>query len=325
MIMKYWLFAAAGLATAAIASPASAQEQLSVLVGSEGGTMYNVGAAITEIVNSKQDAVRANMTVGGGAANPARLGAGDGDFGFTFSNFALSAYNGKPPFNGESKDLRHVASFWDACYHQYISQELYDSGIKSWDDIIASEQPLAIGAGSPSSSTNEVSQIIVDAYGTSLDELANRGFKIAYTGAGASSQQLGSSQLDIWFHNTGDPNSSGIEVALSRDLTFMDLSDKAKAALAEAGFSPCTIPGGIYENIDEDHASMGTLGVLLAHKDTDPETVYSVLKIIQENIGTLANSQKLFASWTPEYGGSDYGLPLHPGAERFYKEAGVIE
>jgi uncharacterized protein len=323
--MRHWALAAAALTAAAMASPAVAQEQLRVLVGSEGGTMYFVGAALTEIVNNKQSAVRTNMTVGGGASNPARLGAGDGDFGFTFSNFALSAYNGKAPFNSEFKDLRHVASFWDACYHQYVGQDVYDSGIRSWDDIVASEKPLAMGVGSPSSSTNEINEVIVGAYGTSFDELTANGFKIAFTGAGASAQQLSASQLDLWFHNTGDPNASGVEAALGRKLTLLDLSDKAKEALTDAGFSPCTIPGGIYENIDKDHASMGALGVLLARSDTDPEVVYSILKIVDENVETLANAQKLFASWTPQYGGADYGLPLHPGAERFYREAGVIE
>jgi TRAP-type uncharacterized transport system substrate-binding protein len=104
----------------------------------------------------------------------------------------------------------------------------------------------------------------------------------------------------------------------------MDLSETVKTTMADAGFGPCVIPGGIYENIDEDHASMGAQGVLLAHEDTDPEVIYELLKIVNDNIETLGGAQKIFATWTPEYGYADYGLPLHPGAEKFYKEMGVI-
>jgi TRAP-type uncharacterized transport system substrate-binding protein len=48
------------------------------------------------------------------------------------------------------------------------------------------------------------------------------------------------------------------------------------------------------------------------------------LKTINDNIDTLGGVHKIFSSWTPEVGYADYGLPLHPGAEKFYKEVGVI-
>lgn len=325
--MSKWtvsITAAAGIVAASIAVPAMAQQQTAVAVGGEGGTMYRLGAAMSEIFNDGQDDFRLNVTLGGGRANPARVGGGDTEFGFSFSNFASSAYNGKAPFDQEFKALRHVGAFWESCYHQYVAQELFDAGIKSWDDIVASEEPLAIGAGPAGTSTDAINQLLLAAYGTSFEDLTDKGFKFTFTAMSATSEQMRSGQVDIYFHNSGDPNAAGVEASIGRELTFLNPSDTLKTTLAEAGFGPCVIPGGIYENVDEDHPSMGALGVLMAHEDTDPEVVYALLKSIHENIDTLGGVHKIFSTWTPEYSNAEYGVPLHPGAEKFYKEVGVI-
>lgn len=325
--MQKWqstFIAAAGIAATAICAPASAQEQYSLAVGTQGGTMDRLGAGLVEVFNQHQDDARISTVPGGGAANPARVGGADADLGFSFSNFAVSAYNGRGNFDQEYKNLRHVAAFWGSCYHQYVAQEVYDGGIRSWDDIVASEEPLAIGAGSPGTSTDAINRLLLDAYDTSFEDLEDRGFKFTYAGMSQISQQMRAGQIDIYFHNSGDPNAAGVEASVGRDLTFMELSDKARETLVNAGFSACTIPGGIYDNVDEDHASMGALGVLLAKEDVDPELIYQFLKITHENIDYLGGVQKIFASWTPEYGAADYGVPLHEGAERFYREVGVL-
>lgn len=325
MTKRTWpITAAAGIVAVSFAVPALAQTQTTVAVGGEGGTMYRLGAAMSEIFNDAQDDARLNVTLGGGAANPARVGSGDTEFGFSFSNFASSAYNGKPPFKEEFKTLRHVGAFWGSCYHQYVARDLYDAGIKSWDDIVASDEPLAIGAGPAGTSTDAINQLLLAAYGTSFEELTAKGYKFTFTAMSATSEQMRSGQVDIYFHNSGDPNAAGVEASIGRELTFMEPSETLKTTLTEAGFSPCVIPGGIYENVDEDHPSMGALGVLMAHEDTDPEVVYALIKTIHDNIDTLGGVHKIFASWTPEYGNAEYGVPLHPGAEKFYKEVGVI-
>lgn len=325
MTKRTWLSAAAaGALAVSLAIPATAQQQMTIVGSTEGGTMYRLGAIISETFNGAQDDTRLNLVVGGGAANPARVGGGNGDFGFSFSNFAVSAHNGNEPYNEEFKSLRHVAAFWQSCYHQYIAKELYDSGIKSWDDLVSSEEPLSIGAGPPGTSTDAINQLLLAAYDTSFEDLTARGYKFTYTGMSATSEQMRSGQVDIYFHNSGDPNAAGVEAALGRELTFMDPSETLKTTMADAGFGPCVIPGGIYENIDEDHPSMGAQGVLMAHEDTDPEVVYALLNVINDNIDTLGNTHSIFEGWTPEYGAADYGLPFHPGAERFYQEKGVL-
>jgi TRAP transporter TAXI family solute receptor len=316
---------AAGALVAAFAFPAAAQQQMTLAGSSEGGTMYRLGAAISEVFNKSQKDVRLNLIVGGGAANPARVGGGGANFGFSFSNFAVSAYNGKAPFDKSFKALRHVGAFWQSCYHQYVAQDLYDSGIKSWDDIVASKKPLSIGAGPAGTSTDAINKLLLAAYGTSFEALTSRGYKFTYTSMGATSDAMRSGQVDIYFHNSGDPNAAGIKAALGRKLTFLDASDKLKSTLADAGFSPCTIPGGIYENVDTGHASMGALGVLMANESVGEAVVYELLKTINGNIKTLGGAHKIFASWTPDYGAAQYGMPMHPGAEKFYKEVGALK
>jgi len=323
--MRHWALALAGAGVLCATSiSAIAADQYSFVVSSPGGTMFRLGAGLTEVFNKNQDVAKFSTVPGGGAANPASVGSGQGEVGFSFSNFATAAYNGTAPFDEEYKDLRHVAAFWGSCYHQYIARELYDSGIKTWEDAIASKEPLAMGAGPAGTSTDAINRMVLEHLGTSFEELEGRGYKFTYTGMSATSEQISSGQVDMYFHNSGDPNAAGVQASIGRELTFMGLSDNLKATLGERGFSECVIPGGVYENIAEDHASMGAKGVLMAHKDLDAEVVYSLMKITHENIAELGNVHKIFKSWTPEFGAFKYDVPLHPGAEKFYREVGVL-
>ena len=169
---------------------------------------------------------------GGGRANPARVGGGGADFGYSFSNFAGAALAGKAPFKKVYKDLRGIATFWDSCYHQYAAKELYDSGIKTWRDIIKAKKPQKVGVAKKGTSTEFVGSVIVKHYGTSYKALTKRGYKLNFAGVGGMSRAIRGRQIDYYFHNSGDPNGSGIQAALGRNIVLLDMSDDVKKLLA---------------------------------------------------------------------------------------------
>lgn len=299
-------------------------KQMSLVVGSLGGTMGRLGSGIVDVYNKAQTDNKLSVTPGGGRANPARLGGGNGDFGFSFTAFMANAIKGQAPYKKAHSNLRAVAKFYGACYHQYIAKDLYDSGIKSWEDLVSSKKPLKVGISKKGTSTEYVGSLLVAGLGSSYKDLEGRGYKLTFGGTGANSRAIRSKQVDIYFHNSGDPSGPGVQAALGRDLTFMQMTPKVKKILAANGFTPCTIPGGIYKGVDKPVESMGMNGMLMTTAAMSDETVYNLLKATNDNLKTLGNVHKVFKSWNPKYAADLGSLPVHPGAMRFYKEMGAM-
>ena len=302
----------------------SAPKQYTLAVGSLGGTMGRLGAGLQGVINKHQSNFKLSVVPGGGRANPARVGGGGADFGFSFSNMFKAARNGTFPYKKKFKSLRYIAMFWKSCYHQYISKDLYKSGVKTWDDIIASKKPLKISPSKKGSSSEFISSLIVKHLAGGYGALEKRGYKLLFAGAGASSRAISSRQIDMYVHNSGIPNGAGIKAHLSRDLTFMNMSKKVKKLLASHQFQSCTIPGGTYKGAKKDKHSMGASGVLMTTKKMSTKTVYNFLKAAFANKKTLKNVHKIFKKWTPKRAGTDLGIPMHPGAKKFYQEAGIM-
>ncbi len=325
--MRYTAIAIAvvvGVSLANISTPAySAPKQYTLAVGSLGGTMGRLGAGLSNLQNDKQNKYKYSITPGGGRANPARVGGGGADFGFSFSNMLKAARKGKFPYKKAYPDLRMIAQFWQSCYHQYISKELYNSGVKTWDDIIASKKPLKIGPSKKGTSSEFISSLIVKHLAGGYKKLEDRGYKLLFAGAGGSSRAISSRQIDMYVHNSGIPNGAGVRAHLSRDLTFMDMSDNVKKMLLKHQFSPCTIPGGTYKGAKEDKHSVGAHGMLFTTKQMSTDTVYSFLKVAHGNVKTLKNVHKVFKKWTPKFAAAKLGVPMHPGAIKYYKEVGA--
>ena len=108
--MRYMIPAfviAAGLMTVSTTpKPAVAADQLSIAVGTLGGTMGRLGAGLADVVNKNQTNMKLSVTPGGGRANPARVSTGGADFGYSFTNFTATALAGKAPFKKKYSNFR---------------------------------------------------------------------------------------------------------------------------------------------------------------------------------------------------------------------------
>ena len=322
---KFWVVAAIlAMATSFTAvETAQAAKQFTIAIGSARGTMGRLGAGLSELLNKKQAGIKYSIVPGGGGrANPARVGSGGTDFGYSFSNFSSAAFAGTKPFSKAYPNLRGVSTFYSSCYHQYVGAELYKGGIQTWKAMVTSKKPLNIAMSKKGTSTEYVAQLGTKLYGTSYKKLVKRGFKLTFPGAGGMSRAIRSRQIDFYFHNSGDPNGAGIQAALGRDLRFLRMEDDMKKMLAKNGFSDCVIPGGMYKGNPNPTSSMGLNGVLLTTDKMDANVVYDMLKITAANTKFLTGVHKIYGKWNAKTAGKGVGVPMHPGAKRFFKEIG---
>ena len=117
------------------------------------------------------------------------------------------------------------------------------------------------------------------------------------------------------------------EVILAEPMAFLDWSDEDLAAMKEYGYVEATMPAGSYQGLEEDYRAPAALNSMIANAEVDEEVVYQITKAVIENADRLAEANQAFADWNPEaYVQPDYlVVPLHPGAERYYRERGWIE
>lgn len=300
-----------------------APKQMSMAVGTLGGSLGRMGAGVSEVFNRENKAVKISVVPGGGAANPERVGMGGTEFGVTFSNFAQLAYRGKKPFKKSFPNLRGVIAFYKSFYHQYVAKELYDKGIRTWDDIINSKKPFRMGVIRKGTSSDFVNRSIVSLYGLSYDDLTKRGFTLTFTGTGQTAKAYQNKQIDMWFNNTGPPNGAGMQACIARPTVFMNLPKHLVTKMKEKGFSESTLPAGMYKGQNEDKYSIGAAICILTTEKMDPQIVYDLLSITHSNKKFLSGVHKSFKKLDSKKSWDGIGIPLHEGAKRYYREQGI--
>ncbi len=302
---------------------AGAPKQMTMAVGTLGGSLGRMGAGVSEVFNRNDESVKISVVPGGGAANPERVGIGSTEFGVTFSNFAQLAYKGRKPFKKSFPNLRGIINFESSFYHQYVARELYDSGIRTWDDIINAKRSFRIGVIRKGTSSDFVNRTIVDLYGLSYDDLIKRGFTLTYTGTGQTAKAYQNRQIDMWFNNTGPPNGEGLQACIARPTALMHIPDHLADKMADLGFSRVTLPANTYKGQTEPVNSIGASICILTTDAMDPQIVYNLLAYTHSNKKFLSGVHKSFKKMDVNKSWQGIGIPLHDGAKKYYREQGI--
>ena len=240
------------------------------------------------------------------------------DSGFAQSDVAYWAYTGtgtmkdKPP----AKDLRAIAALFPEHIHLVA---LKDSGINSVADL----KGKRVSLDEPGSGTYVDAKLILEANGLSTDDISAEALK-----GGAASEALRNGKIDAFFVVAGYPTGSLVELASAVPIKLVPIDGAgAKALVDKYGFfSTSDIPTGTYEGVD----GVTTVAVgaqwLTSAKEPD-ELIYQITKALWNDA-----SRKLLDVGhakgkviTLDTALDGVGIPLHPGAERFYKEVGLIK
>lgn len=252
----------------------------------------------------------------GGAENIRLLLAGDTQLGSAMLDVALNAYEGTREWDQTSKDkIRYITSGNMTTITQFAKKEL---GAKELPDLKGKRIGVASGT-----MADFYWQYLLDAYG--LTEADFKSVKVLGIKDILTAIQDGS--LDCGVHVTSVPNSSIQDTALSVGLSILSINDSARDAMIQANpsFSKTTISKDKYSS-DFDAETLGVRNVYVCPTDANEQMVYDWVKTIDENNAALAAAH-------PQAG--EYGLrqnvlqcqmfPFHPGAERYYREIGMIK
>jgi uncharacterized protein len=311
--MRFMTIAAA--ATLAAAGPAAAQTQLSIATGGTGGVYYPIGGGIAELINNNIEGYSAVAEVTGASVeNMALINTGDSDFALALADTVYQAYTGTGALEGrEMPGLRALLSVYPNAI-QIVT--LAESDIQSIEDL----RGRRVSVGAPGSGTEVNAQQILTANGISYDEIDEQRLNFNET-----ADALRDGDIDAGFWSVGPPTSSIMNLAATRSIRLIPLSDEEIAAAQEEEpvFARYTLSAGIYDGIEEDVETISIPNVFVVSDEMDDDLAYEVTKVIFERIDDLIAVHPAAEDTTVEFTMESTPIPLHPGAIRYFEEIGA--
>ena len=260
----------------------------------------------------------------GGIGNPKLLGLKKADLGFAFPITANWAWNGVYRYDKKIRNIRAIAGGLDSYW--VLGAVKADKGINSWADMKSGKKDLRIATQSKGSLSEFAARQVLEAYGISYQDLQGWGGDILMKGFKEMVPALKEGAIDGFLMMATPFHPTWTEAAISRPLKFLPLEDAVLGQLKRKyGYTSSVVPAGMFKGLEKDVVTIGFPTCLLVREDISSEVVYTLVKAIVENKEKIQSAYKSFkafdpkTAWKPEKLG---GVPLHPGAEKYYKERG---
>lgn len=315
---------AGAISLAAGSAAVSAEEQRFVTIGTGGvtGVYYPAGGAICRLVNMdrKEHGIRCSVeSTGGSIYNLNAIRQGELDLAVAQSDWQFHAYNGSSEFesDGKNEKLRAVFSLHPEPFTVVASK---GSQIKTFEDLAGKR----VSVGNPGSGQRATAEVLMEEMGWTMDKFS----LAAELKAAEQSQALCDGNIDAFFYTVGHPSGSIKEATTSCDSVLVNVDNEATKKLVDDNpyYRVATIPGGMYRGNDEDTTTFGVAATFVTSSDVADDVVYAVVKAVFENFDSFKRLHPAFGNLEKSEMVSDaLSAPLHPGAEKYYKEAGLLK
>ena len=302
-----------GAGSAALAQ----QKFINILTGGQSGVYYPLGVALSQIYAKAIPDVRTSaQATKASAENLNLLEAGRGELAFTLGDALSDAWKGdaEAGFKTPLKKLRTMA----ATYSNYIQiVASADSGIKTLADL----KGKRISVGAPKSGTELNARAVLKAAGLTYADFA----KVEYLPFGESVDLMKNRQLDVTLQ------SAGLGVASIRDLSsavpivVVPVPAAVVAKIGDAAYQAASIPANTYNGQAAPVETVAIKNFLVTHEGVSADLVYAMTKALFDNLDQLAAAHAAAKAISRQDAATNPPAPLHPGAERYYKEVGVLK
>lgn len=305
--------APAGTTEAAAVDWPATMQRFSCGTGGTTGAFYIIGAGICNVVttNAKNIEISAEVT-GATLDNIAMCAAGDCEFGISNADFAMYAYEGIENYD-KPQDILAIASLYPTTCHIVASKS---SGITSLEDM----KGKRISVGPFGSGNRMGSQRLLEMVGLSFDDIT----EMDLTNAEAI-DSLKDGTIDAFILYSGAPLSSIIDLTTTTDVTWISLSDEFIAKFVEKYpyYMGLTLAKDVYNTAEEVNC-IGVNNIMIVNKDVPEDIVYLVTKTMYENAEEIWKVHTEAKKITLDTA-TNVPIPLHPGAEKYFKEVGVLK
>jgi len=296
---------------------AQAQQFINVLTGGTSGIYYPLGVALAEIYSKQIPEAKSSVqSTKASVENLNLLQAGRGEIALTLGDSLSAAWNGDEEvgFKTPLKKLRGIAGVYPN-YVQIVASA--DSGIRTIADL----KGKRVSVGAPRSGTELNARAIFKAAGMSYKDFA----KVEYLPFGESVELIKNRQLDATLQSAGLGVASIRDLATSVKIVVVPVPADVVAKVGDDAYQPAVIPAGTYDGQTADVPTAAINNFLVSHEGVSDDIAYKMTKGLFENLDRMVSAHSAAKGISLENAVKGMPLPLHPGAEKYYREKGVLK
>jgi uncharacterized protein len=297
-----------------ITSTAASAQTYRLMTGPQGGVWVPLGGALKNAWEKAIPGVTVQTLPGAGIANIRGVDEDKAEIGFGNSTTSVDGINGAEPYPRKTANVCQLASLYPQYFQVVV---LADANINSVRDL----KGKSVAVQTRGNTAEAITQHILQAYGLNYSDMKVN-FQASYLDA-ISLMKDGHAQA--FTLGTTIPASSVMDLASARDMKLLDLTD-AVAAMKKinAGYSGIAIKANTYPKQTRDVTAIGYAAHLVVSCKLPEAHVYTMARTIAQQMNDLSAINGAMAGLTAKDMAEDVGVPLHPGARRFYREAGAI-
>lgn len=289
---------------------------------------YTYGTFFTELMMDElpQGSQVNVIPEAGAAANPLLVANGKFPIALGFNQTNNWAYNGLFIYDEPLENLRGLVGYLDTYYYAAVVSN--DFGTTDLAEVAENKIPIRVSTVPVGGSGEVVTRLILEYYGMTYEDIESWGGKVEHNDFGTIVDMFKDGQTDFFLQNITQGHPAVTELALTTDVTFLEFPREMMDEFIEKyGFSDEVLPANSFKGQTEDIPSMGLTTTLFTNTDLPYDIAYSITKAIVENPEYLHEGHVALKRFTPEDAADPIGngIPLHPGAEAYYKEVGLLE
>jgi uncharacterized protein len=307
-----------GTALVALGSAALAQQKfINILTGGQSGVYYPLGVAMGQIFGrALPDTKFSVQATKASVENLNLLQAGRGEVALTLGDSLSDAWKGVEDAGFKTKldRLRGIGGTYSN-YIQIVANA--DSGIKTLADL----KGKRISVGAPRSGTELNARAVLRAAGLTYADFA----KVEYLPFGESVELMKNRQLDVTLQSAGLGVASIRDLATSIKITVVAIPAETVAKIGDPAYQAASIPANTYTGQTEAVPAVAIKNFLVTHEGVPADTVYEMTKALFTNLDQMAAAHSAAKAISLQEAPQNVPVPLHPGAERYYREAGVLK
>lgn len=302
-------------------------QKLRIATLSVGSSWYIYGGIMGDVLRKglPSGSVIDVLPFAGGIGNMNLAFKGDAELALGFPMCAKWASEGIVAYDTKMSNLRALVGGFDQYYVGIVARK--QAKIESLEDVVKKKMPIHLPTVTKGSTGELANRQIMEAVGASYKDIESYGGKVTHTSFGVITKMLVDGKADLFMQVVTAGHPAMTEIAITAEVVFLGLSDEVVKKVTAYGWTAATLPANTFKGQTTPLQTIGTTTNLIATDKLPNDVAYAVTKALCENRETLAKGHAGLKPFNPQVGWKpeNLGLPLHPGAEKYFKEKGWMK
>lgn len=297
---------------------AAQPKTFTITSGPMGGGWYSIGGAVGEMAKEAFPGTIVTVTPGGSLSNVAKVNAGKADLGLTMARLYHEASTATGAYEGKKKmsNLRSVAYLAPIPMSFVLVKQ--NNPLKSIEDIKKNKASIKILTSKKGSSPALAAELMFSQYGITFEDIKKWGGSVSFVSYSEASNLIKDGHADAWI---GPVVPAIVELTTTVKMKMLPIKPAYLDQLNEKySFGKILLPKGKYYFVTEDTPHMAENVIMVVQKELETDDVYKLMKVLMAKTDRISGVSKTYGSFAPETAWDNVGGPLHPGAEKYYKE-----